>query len=333
MATPRTVVRAVLLILASTLALAGCSGDASPRANPPATVPLSASPEPPEEPRPTPSPDPAPDPEPEDPFPHRPLNVLLLGLDDRDPDALAGRPDTIILAHLPQDRQNAYLISFTRDSWVHIPGYGHGKLNSALPRGGLDTMHATLDELLGGLDLDATIQTNMHGFTDLVRWVGPFEVDNQYASSVGDTDFPEGRITLDETTALDYVRQRQGMPLGDLDRTERGRAALVGMLEQIQERLTEEPEAFPELIDMLSQHVDITGDVDLTDAIALGTALQDFDADSVVSLMAPVTGFGTEQGQSVNVVDQEQTAALGEALRTDSMDEYVDTYGAQYAPW
>lgn len=251
---------------------------------------------------------------------------------------MTGNPDTIILSHIPADRETVYLISFTRDSWVSIPGQGEGKLNSAFPRGGLTTLQATLDELLDGLDIDFTVQTNMESFIALTRWLGHFEVENQYPTSVTVqstgrlVEFPEGRIRLENTDGLIYVRQRQNMPLGDLDRTERGRAALIGMLERIQERLQEAPEEFPELVEMIYTNVKVTGDFGLEETLALGYALEDFDSGSVVSLMAPITGFGSIQGQSVNLVDEGQTAALGEALRSDSMDEYVDTYGTDYRP-
>ena len=48
--------------------------------------------------------------------------------------------------------------------------------------------------------------------------------------------------------------------------------------------------------------------------------------------MVPITGFGNMGGQSVNLVDTAQTAALGEALRADTMDSYVEQYGTDYTP-
>lgn len=60
--------------------------------------------------------------------------------------------------------------------------------------------------------------------------------------------------------------------------------------------------------------------------------LQEVDGDEVTSLMAPVTGFGTVDGASVNVVDTGQTAELGEALRSSTLADYVSNFGTDYAP-
>ena len=49
------------------------------------------------------------------------------------------------------------------------------------------------------------------------------------------------------------------------------------------------------------------------------------------ALMAPIEGFGNQGGQSVNVVDVAQTAALGDALRAGDIQPYVDQFGTEYA--
>jgi len=147
--------------------------------------------------------------------------------------------------------------------------------------------------------------------------------------------FEEGPVWLENTDGLIYVRERKRLPLGDLDRTERQRAALIGMLERIKERLTENPEDFPELVANLYGNVKVTGftdELELADAVALAPLLQEIDAEDVTSLMAPITGFGNVNGASVNVVDTAQMAALGEALRSSTLDEYVAEYGTDYAP-
>ena len=42
---------------------------------------------------------------------------------------------------------------------------------------------------------------------------------------------------------------------------------------------------------------------------------------------APFSGFGTSPaGASIDVVDKEGMDELGEALRTDSMDDYLDVF-------
>lgn len=289
----------------------------------------------------TPSPTPSPTPEATDPLPEGPVNVLLLGTDSRDPQSMAGQADTIMLLHLTEDREDISLVSFTRDMWVEIPGLGEGKINSAFARGGTDTLVATLSELLGGLDVDYVLQSNFAGFIALTRWLDGFEVDNKHYSSVTVQStgrvvtFEQGPVWLENTDGLIYVRERKRLPLGDLDRTERQRAALIGMLERIQERLSESPEDFPDLVANLYANVKVTaytGDLELADAVGLAPLLEEIDPESITSLMAPITGFGNVNGASVNVVDTSQMAALGEALRTSTLPQYVEEYGTGYAP-
>lgn len=312
------------------LALAACTAGAP---GPAATVTASASSSAtPKQTPPSPSPS-----APADPLPDGAVNALFLGTDSRTPGSMTGNADVIMLVHVPADRQNVYLLSITRDMWVPIPGLGEGKINSAFSRGGTPTMVDTVSGLLGGVEVDYTLQADFNGFIAVTRALGGFEVDNQHHSTVTVqstgrvVDFPEGRITLSGTDGLIYVRERKRLPLGDLDRTERQRAAVVGILDGLKQQ-AQDPAALAELVPMLAQNVKITGDLQLEDLFALVPRAQNLERDDVVSLMVPITGFGTQGGASVNLVDEAQTAALGEALRGDTMDQYVEQYGTGYAP-
>lgn len=337
---------AVAALLTATLLAAGCSATAEPEVAPsgadataavPAPSRTTPRPAPTPTPPPTAVPTPTPSPEAADPLPDGAVNFLLIGTDSRKPTDLTGNADTIMVVHVPADRQQVYLISFTRDMYVPIPGLGEGKINSAFARGGTETLSATVSQLLGGAELDYAVQSNFAGFIALTRRLGGFEVDNQHASTVTVNstgrvvEFPEGRVRLENTDGLIYVRERKRLPLGDLDRTERQRAALIGMMAEVKESL-DDPAAYAELARVLYENVKVTGDFDVEDTLALAPLLEELTRDDVVSLMAPVTGFGTRDGASVNLVDQAQMAALGEALRTDSMVGYVETYGTDYAP-
>ena len=47
----------------------------------------------------------------------------------------------------------------------------------------------------------------------------------------------------------------------------------------------------------------------------------------VVFATAPFTGFGMDPvAGSIDIVDEKKMALLGEALRTDTMDEYLDVF-------
>lgn len=315
------------------LLMTGCSTDAVHEEEPPPTASTSPSTTSPP-PTPTSTPEPT---GPDDPLADGDVNVLLIGNDSRDPESLSGNADTIMLAHVPADRENLYLISFTRDMWVPIPGLGEGKINSAFARGGTPTLTDTVADLLGGIDVDYTMQTNFAGFIALTRALDGFEVDNKYATSVTVNStgrvvvFDEGLITLENTDGLIYTRERKRLPLGDLDRTERQRAAITGMLAEIADQ-AQDPDRLAELMPVLLGNVKVTGDLDLDDFAALAELSAAVDRDDVVGLMVPITGFGTRGGASVNLVDEAQTNALGAAIRNDTVDAYVDQYGTDYAP-
>jgi LCP family protein required for cell wall assembly len=313
------------------LALAGCTPSVSaPEAAPTTAVDRSPSPV-------AKSAAPSPSPSAVDPLGEGAYDVLLIGTDSRDETSLSGNADTIMLVHVPADRSGLYLVSFTRDMHVPIPGLGEGKINAAFSRGGTDTLAATVSELLGGVEVDLAMQTNFNGFINLTRALDGIEVDNKHHSTVTVSstgrvvDFPEGRITLENTDGLIYVRERKRLPLGDLDRTERQRATVIGMLDGIAEH-ADDPVFLAELVALLHGNVKVTGDLDLADFVDMVPLAAELDRDDVVGLMVPITGFGTVDGASVNLVDEAQTAALGEALRSDTMAGYVEEYGTDYAP-
>jgi LCP family protein required for cell wall assembly len=117
-----------------------------------------------------------------------PVNVLLVGVDERTGAPQAGtRSDTIMIAHIPASHDRMYLISIPRDSRVEIPanprtGYAGGtdKVNAAFQfgaqngggrTGGFALLALTLQKLTGtGFDAGAII--NFDGLRAVVDAVG-----------------------------------------------------------------------------------------------------------------------------------------------------------------
>ena len=92
------------------------------------------------------------------------MNYVLLGSDSRDPDnAGAGRSDTIMVVHLNTKRNQAYIISFPRDMYVDIPGYGKNKINAAYSFGGVPLTVRTLESLTG-TRMDHVVLVDFEGF-------------------------------------------------------------------------------------------------------------------------------------------------------------------------
>lgn len=342
-----------LMVLATAALLAGCSASAPESATTPSAASAAAtSARTPEAPAPatqseSPSPTAAATPE-EAPFeaslpiPHRAVNALLIGSDTRDPATSRGQADTIILAHIPGDRSKLYLVSFPRDMFVPIVGHGEsglepGKLNASYAYGGVEMLTETIIHELGGdVPIDYTFLTTFGGFTDITRGLGSIEVDNKHASSALGHDFPIGPLTLTEENSLTFVRDRKTLPNSDLDRAERGRSTLIGILDRMKDRLSQDPASFPSLVANLYANVDMTGDLSVEDLVALVPLMESLTTDDVVSLQAPLSGpgeityreeVGPEYVQFVNPVLIER---LGDALRSDTMAEYVSENGTEY---
>ena len=121
-------------------------------------------------------------------------NILLVGIDPRpgQDESEAIRSDSIIIVHVPENHQSAYLISIPRDTWVKIPPFdngkakysgGHDKINAAFAEGGLKTtgkdqrkygmslLAATIKENWD-ISFDAAAIIDFTGFTNVVNVLG-----------------------------------------------------------------------------------------------------------------------------------------------------------------
>jgi LCP family protein required for cell wall assembly len=168
-------------------------------------------------------------------------NILLVGDDSRPANASPAllaelstqqdggsvNTDTVMLLHIPAGGGQATVISFPRDSWVEIPGHGKGKLNSAFARGaagggdaaGMRLLISVVQNLTQ-LHVDHFVKVSLLGFYQIAEALGPIQVClNQPAhDAYSGTDLPAGVSTLNAKQALSFVRQRHGLPRGDLDR-------------------------------------------------------------------------------------------------------------------
>lgn len=284
---------------------------------------------------PTPTPTPTPTTRP-DPLPAGIVNALIIGTDSRDPKSLGGNADAIVVAQLSADRRSLALVSIARDTYVSIRNK-KGKINSAFPSGGMPLLREAVSDLFGGLPIHLTAQANFNNFIALTRWLGGIRVQNQHRTrttviSTGRVvEFPEGEILLENTDGLIYARERKTMPLGDLDRAERHRALVTGMLRGLQAVATQRPDEFGPLVQNLAGNVKVT-DFDMAAVGDLGTPLKQLDLASVTSLMVPIQRFGSVNGASVNFVDEPQLAALAEGLRAGDLTAYVAAHGTDYKP-
>lgn len=263
------------------------------------------------------------------------MNILLIGSDTRGTDQ--GRSDTFIVLHLSADRKSVYLISFPRDMWVSVPGYGMNKINASYSYGGTALAISTLENLTGAR-IDHVVVTDFANFIQLVDTVGSVTVDNPVASTSIQADqngvkydfTTKGPLTLtDGNMALAYVRERHNLPNGDLDRSLRQRAFIKALALKI---ATPEVLANPVKLNsvMATMCKYVTVDSALTNEViySLGLSLTGISSSSQIHmLMAPITGFGySSDGQAIDLVDKAGVTALGKALQNDTMPAFVSSF-------
>lgn len=149
-------------------------------------------------------------------LPGQPTNVLLIGSDTRPSEGDPGRSDSLILVRMDPQRDFISMLSFPRDLYVPIPGYGTDKINAAYSHGADVTIKTV--EALTGQPINKYMVVDFTGFANLVDAVGGvyLDVDRRYynknvgtiATDYSNIDLQPGYQKLDGANALAYVRYR-----------------------------------------------------------------------------------------------------------------------------
>jgi len=167
--------------------------------------------------------------------------------------------DTLIMIRIPNNGGPVVGVSMPRDSYVDIPGYGKHKINSAYARAKTEAMNGLKDDGVEGAELQvrsnqegaknliATVQdltgatidhyaeVNLLGFYDITNAIGGIDVclNKAVKDKYSGANFPAGPQNLSGTAALAFVRQRHGLPNGDLDRIVRQQVFMSGMAKKV----------------------------------------------------------------------------------------------------
>jgi LCP family protein required for cell wall assembly len=267
-------------------------------------------------------------------------NWLLVGSDSRAEGATTGegndvwkpgqqRTDTIMLLHLPADRKKAYIISFPRDSWVEIPGYGKQKINAAFSFGGPKLLIETLEGLTG-IRIDHYGAIDFEGFKTMTDALGGVTVNIK--QSVYDParkkQWTAGRQKLDGEEALLFVRQRYNLPNGDFDRIKRQQAFLGALAKQAADRGTlTNPLKLDRFLSALTKSISVDDGVSGGHLRSLVLSMRSVRASDVVFMTLPFKGTGTRAKQSVVLLDPAKSKQLFEAVKSARMAEYVQRHG------
>jgi LCP family protein required for cell wall assembly len=168
--------------------------------------------------------------------------------------------DTLILLRIPKDGGRSTAVSIPRDTEVPIPGFRTDKINAAygavkyltaqrLRAGGEHDDGAVERESdaagrqalvesvqnLTGLRVDHYAEVSLYGFYLLSKAIGGVPVCLLHATSDPNSgaDFRAGPQTVSGSNALSFVRQRDNLPHGDLDRIVRQQVFLASAAKEV----------------------------------------------------------------------------------------------------
>ena len=244
--------------------------------------------------------------------------------------------DTIIVLRVPKHGGKAHAVSIPRDTYVTIPGQGQEKINSAYGVTKFSTMErlaasgVPLEERsrqgdqagrralvqvvqeLTGVRVDHYAEVNLYGFYLLTQVIGGVDVCLKAATSDPDSgaNFRAGAQTVSGGDALAFVRQRKGIPNGDLGRITRQQVFMSSAVSKLLSAGTLTDQArLSGLLDAVSKSVVVDENFDLT---TLAAQAQGLAGGNVEFATIPVTGVGVvnERGQSVVTADPAQVKAF-----------------------
>lgn len=177
------------------------------------------------------------------------VTILLLGLDYRDWSAgeKYSRSDTMILLTLDPLNKTAGMLSIPRDMWVAIPGFQHGKINTAyylgdaykLPGGGPGLAVKTVEQFLG-VPINYYAQIDFDAFVKFIDEIGGVKIDVPEkitvdllgSGSATKKTLKPGVQVLPGEWALAYARNRYTEG-GDFDRAKRQQQVILGIRNRI----------------------------------------------------------------------------------------------------
>jgi LCP family protein required for cell wall assembly len=285
---------------------------------------------------------------------HRPVaapngsqNWLLVGTDNSatgDFGVRAGeRSDTTILTHLDGDGTTTN-VSFPRDTLVTIPAYTAGgksypshkaKFNEAISDGGPSLLVRTVEQMTG-IRVDHYVSVDLDGFKQIANAINGVEVCILPSSYHDPTDVNitnindgfsgfhghDGTQRLVGDQALAFVRQRHGLPEGDIDRIKRQQQFLGSVFRTAtSNHFLFNPAAVLRLLSAIKGAMTLDQNTSLTDLEKLALRLRGLDPAKVAfetipqrGLQATDTDLGqvfTDSQQGLELIPTGQTQSVG----------------------
>jgi LCP family protein required for cell wall assembly len=263
------------------------------------------------------------------------------------------RSDTIMLVHVPPATDRAYVISLPRDMYVPIvekngrPG-PKNRINHAFANGGgAERLVMTVNHLTGGR-VDYPVIVNFNAVRKITDLVGGVEVvvdktnydpyrfmpkDTRYATApcrdkTGRRQrcvlFKAGRLKLDGQLAEYYVRQRDGLLRGDLDRAKRQQQYMRALMTKAAASgFLSNPLKFDELVRTGAGAVTVDTSMPVQ---SVAFSLKGLRPADLTFMTVPIAADRRVANMDVLIPAQAQTRELFTALNTDTLDRYVLKY-------
>jgi len=240
------------------------------------------------------------------------INLLLIGLDDGDPDMQNSphRSDTMMVASIDTHNKTVNLLSIPRDSRVIIPGRdGYDKIAHAYFYGGPSLAVRTVTDYFH-IPIDYYIAIDWQSFIKVVDILGGVDLtvehDMNYVDPYGDLSIhlSKGNQHLDGEKAGQYVRYRHD-ELGDIGRVERQQHFLQALNKQLFQSGT--LLKLPTLMTTISKYVHTN--MNMVELVKIANVLRDMSPNSLHSEMVP-GDFKTIKDVSYWSPDMDKTATL-----------------------
>ena len=272
-------------------------------------------------------------------LPVRILNALHAGSVQGIENGVGGQDtNTLILIHIFAGGQKAVGFSIPRDDWVTYPkaydGQSQGKIDQAYGLAWAQSLSQTNNssmsknqryllaneagqtaaidtvQSLTGVHVDHFAEVNLFGFYELAQTFGGIEAclrswkngQNLHDTNSGFDAPHAGYLHLDAAQALAFVRERDNLPNGDLDRTHRQQAVIDYVVWKL------EHQGFFTSIGDLTQLVNEAKKFVITDSdwqiLDFATEMKSLTGKNLTFRTAPVVSTnGEEAGQTVNIID------------------------------
>lgn len=274
---------------------------------------------------------------------HERVNILLLGVDQRDDERAIGLPtrsDVIMVASIDPNQKTGALISFPRDLWVSIPGFGEERINAAFRtgelrkvEGGGPALAAQTVERNFGLRAPYYVLVDFNGFEQIVDTMGGVIIDvprplkdDEYPTYDYGTErvfFLPGPQLMNGANALRYARTRHSD--SDFARMSRQQQTLRAMRDRVL-RLN----LLPQLPALLDQGLKtIQTNLSPTELLSLAKLAGQMEPDALGSIVVDrelVTSFTGIGGASLLMPNR---AAIQRAIQQVMADPRVVSEAAR----